>query len=250
MTGLGPLELGLCCLAFFLGGLVKGVVGLGLPLVSVPLLSSVVSVPRAIALLSVSVVTTNGWQMVRGGYFTAALRRFWPVLAALWLGITLGAELLVAGDPGLVEALLGIVVTVSALLGHFQPLVTLPARHQAWLGPAAGLLGGLMGGVSSFFGPPIVVYLVALRLPKDEFVASISLVYFAGTIPLYTALALHGVLRLTELLLASLAAGPVFAGLAAGQWLRGRIDERLFRRALLAVLLLIGLNLVRRGIVG
>ncbi len=250
LTDLDILQMGLCGLAFLLGGLVKGAVGLGLPMVSVPLLSSIVGVPTAVALMSVPALASNAWQMLQGGYFTAAVRRLWPILVALSLGIALGARLLVSSDPRLVQAMLGTVVAVSALLGHFQPEVTLPRRLQAWLGPAAGLLGGLIGGLSSVFGPPIVVYLVALRLPKDEFVASIALVYFTGTIPLGAVLALHGVLGPAEALLAVLATGPVFAGLLVGQWLRARIDQAMFRRILLVMLLLIGLNLVRRALAG
>ena len=41
---------------------------------------------------------------------------------------------------------------------------------------------------------------------------------------------------------------PSFAGLAIGQWLRGYINEDLFRKTLAGVLFLIGLNLIRKAL--
>lgn len=235
-------------LVFFLAGFVKGIVGIGLPLIVIPILSSFVGVPTAIALMSVPVVTTNAWQMLEGGHFPAVARRFWPLLAAVCVGIAVGTRLLVTSDPRTVQALLGVIVVTSALLGHFRPEVTLPRHHESWLGPIVGFLSGLIGGFSSFVGPTLVVYLVALRLSKDEFVASVALTFFAAMVPLYIALAVYGVLGLEELALAAVATVPAFAGLFVGQRLRARVDQARFRRMLIVVLLLIGMNLIRKAL--
>ena len=41
---------------------------------------------------------------------------------------------------------------------------------------------------------------------------------------------------------------PAMAGLGLGQWVRQRIDQALFRKALLFMLFVIGLNLLRRAV--
>ena len=63
------------------------------------------------------------------------------------------------------------------------------------------------------------------------------------------ALVAFGRLGQTEALWGTAALVPVFAGMFLGEWLRGRVSEVLFRRAILILLLLSGLNLIRQAII-
>ena len=105
-----------------------------------------------------------------------------------------------------------------------------------------------MSGISGVYGPPLIVYLVALRLPKEEFVAAISLMYFLGSVTLYSTLALHGVLT-GPVLIASAIGATVVAGMMviAGK-LRQRIDEARYRKLILGLLIVLGLDMIRRGL--
>ena len=67
----------LVALAFVAGGAVKGGFGFGLPLVTVPLLATVMPPPTAISLMLVPVIAANIVQAFQGGYYKSALRRFW-----------------------------------------------------------------------------------------------------------------------------------------------------------------------------
>src|SRR5947209_3347257 len=118
----------ICAAAALAGGIVKGVLGMGLPMVAVPLLSMAMPVPQAIALLSVPTVSSNFWQTFEGGRFCAALQRFWTLLAALCVGIAFGTRLLVSGDPRTTQAVLGSVVIASALVGQFPPRLMVSRR--------------------------------------------------------------------------------------------------------------------------
>ena len=40
-----------------------------------------------------------------------------------------------------------------------------------------GLIGGVLGGLSTIFGPPLLIYLNFLRLPKERFVAAIGVIF-------------------------------------------------------------------------
>jgi uncharacterized membrane protein YfcA len=57
-----------------------------------------------------------------------------------------------------------------------------------------------------------------------------------------------GVIRSGHVVPGLLALVPVGAALLVGQWLRGKIDQEKFRKILLVSMVLIGLNLIRRGI--
>ena len=51
---------------FLIAGVVKGTVGFGLPLVSVALITVLIDLPTAMALLVVPAVLTNFWQAMVG----------------------------------------------------------------------------------------------------------------------------------------------------------------------------------------
>ena len=96
LTEIDPVILLAAAAALALGGVVKGVIGFAFPMVSVPLLSSLVDVRFALVTMVAPVVIANFWQAVRGGYFVWASKRFWPIVAGLGLGIWTGANIAAA----------------------------------------------------------------------------------------------------------------------------------------------------------
>lgn len=245
---LGPLALGVCAAALFAGGLAKGAVGIGLPLVSVPLIAVFVSVPKALALLTVPLFVTNVWQCLHGGYIGEVLRRLWAVALALVLGIGLSTQLLVNLDEGTLYLVMGLMVLTYPVLSLANPRLRVPLRAEPWLGPVVGLLSGLVGGMSGFFGPPLILFIAGLKLHKDVFTASVALMFLSGAIALSVFLAGHGVLGPDDLAASAAALVPVATGLYLGQRLRARISQAAFEKAVLGVLILIGLNLLRRAL--
>ena len=63
-------------LAFFFGGVVKGVVGVGLPLTSIALMTLVIDLRLAVPLLVIPIVVTNIIQALRGGRFKEILQKY------------------------------------------------------------------------------------------------------------------------------------------------------------------------------
>ena len=76
---------------FALAGLVKGVIGLGLPTVSLALLSATLGLPQAMALLLVPSFATNALQALSGGNAKTVLARIWPFLALATVTVWIGA---------------------------------------------------------------------------------------------------------------------------------------------------------------
>ena len=85
---------------FLLAGLVKGVIGLGLPTIAMGLLGLAMPPAQAAALLIVPSTLTNLWQLAAGSHLRVLLRRLVPMLVMIffatlvgsaWLGINSGA---------------------------------------------------------------------------------------------------------------------------------------------------------------
>src|SRR5262249_39754218 len=137
--------------AFFVAGGVKGVIGLGLPTVSLGLLTAVLDLPTAMALLLVPSFVTNLWQAASGGPARESVRRLWLFLLLATATVWLGALALTRLDTGLLSALLGAVLVVYAALGLGGIRLTIPARREAWAGPIFGAANGVLTGMTGSF---------------------------------------------------------------------------------------------------
>ncbi len=234
--------------AFFVGGSVKGAFGFGLPLVAVPLLASVTAPATAVSLMFIPVLVANIWQAFQGGYYTGALRRFWPFLLALTVATVLAVQFVATVDPKIVTTTLAAIIIFFAVFQLRSPRFDISPRSEKWLTPSVGIVAGIVGGISGLFGLPLVIYLVSLKLPKDEFVATASFCNLVASLPLFAALAWHGFLDGETAIASGVGAVIAWLGVLAGTWSRSRIPQETFRKILLYLLIVVGLNLLRRAV--
>lgn len=232
--------------AFLLAGLVKGVVGGGLPAVAVPIMAGAVEPALAASLTLMPVVVTNFWLLFQGGHFREVVRRYWPFLAALAAGSAVGAQILVTAPPATMALAIGIFVVVLSPLPFIPKNWAIPERTQRWLNPLAAGSMGIVGGATVMLAP-VIVYFVALRIDKNLFIASMGAVALASMGALFATLAANQVLAADEMILSSGALLPALIGMAAGTWLRNRISQQGFQRVLFIALLGIGLNLIYKS---
>src|SRR5258708_37124642 len=127
---------------FVFGGLVKGVTGVGLPLVLVPLATQFVDVPVVVALVSVSMVATNVVQSAEGGHTGAAVRHLWPLLLPLAVGAVIGTHLLISIDRQRLNLIIGVSFLLLATLLLCLPRLRMSARTARWSGPFVGFGAG------------------------------------------------------------------------------------------------------------
>ena len=240
--------LALLVVVLLLAGLVKGTIGFGLPLVAVSILTQFLPKEWALALMILPVAFSNLFLGFEGRLFGASLRRFWPVILAVGSGILLGAMTLASLPQEHFLLVVGLVVIAFALAEQFRLVLPVPAAHERLVGIAAGLFGGLLGGVSTAYGPPLIMYLSALRLSKVEFVAAIGAIWTFASLVLILAFHLSGILVGERLWWSLAACIPVGLGLWLGSRLRDRIPQEPFRRLIRLALLLLGANLVRRAL--
>ena len=81
-------------LALVTAGAAKGLIGVGMPIVAMPLVSHVIDLPAAVILLSIPLVFSNLRQAVEGGGTAAALRQLTPLLLGFCVGSVVGVKFL------------------------------------------------------------------------------------------------------------------------------------------------------------
>lgn len=237
-----------CGVALVLSGLVKGVLSLGLPLVGMPLLTLVVDVRTAVATLMIPLVLSNLIQAIEGRGTLVMIKRFWPLIICLIGGTFLGTALFAALDRHVLLLIVGVLAIVLSTFSILQPHVSVPRRREPWLGPPIGFVSGVIGGMSTLIGPLLAIYMVGLKLPRDDFVKAISLLYLIGAACLTIGGVAQGIAGPTELTWSAVAMIPVYFGMLLGQRVRRYINPEQFRLLVLGVIWLTGVNLIRMGL--
>src|SRR5712691_899242 len=212
ILALSPLAIAGLVAAFIIGGTAKGALGIGLPLVSVPLTAQFIDLPVVIGLLSVPIFATNIGQAMESGGTFPALYRLWPMLAAIIVGTWAGVHLLLGSDRHLLNAMVGMVLVLLAGWLVCQPRISLSRSAERWAGPLVGLFAGMLGAIAGMFGPPLIAYLVGLGLHPDLFVKYIAILFLAATGTLILVLGGMGALSILDLAVSAAAMIPIQLG--------------------------------------
>jgi uncharacterized protein len=226
----------------------KGIVGFGFPTTSTSLLALFVDVRIAVALVIVPNIVMDGYQMLRRGRVAATARRLVFVLVAGAVGIVAGTKLLVMLPAWTATLVLGLFTLAFVALNVTSFSPRLAPKWERPLGPVAGLVSGVVGGLTNTPGTALVMFFYALELPKDEFVRSIALSFVTLKIVQLGAVSHFGLMStgLFELSLGLTAVALV--GFYAGLAVQDRLDQRRFNRAVLIFLGATGLWLVYRSL--
>lgn len=240
----------LIALVFVLAGLVKGVTGMGLPTVAMALLTLTLPPLEAAALLIVPSAVTNVWQLAMGPALYPLWLRLWPMLVSVCVGTALGGCLLLApaddyvstdaGGAAWASLILGLALAGYGALGLSGWRGRVAPRAERWGGPLAGVVTGVLAGVTGVFVMPVAPYLQALNLEKDDLVQALGMAFTVSTLALAVLLTCRGNWQVSSAGGSVLALAPAGAGMLLGQWLRDRMPAAIFRRCFFVSLLALG----------
>lgn len=231
-------------------GFVKGAVGFAMPMIMMSAFGSILPASTALAALILPVLLTNLQQALRQGSAEAwgsACRFRWHI-AMVALFIVVSAGFAQAIPQAAMYAMLGVPIMAFALWQLCGLPLVLPLRHRRRAEIGTGIIGGLYGGISGIWGPPLIVLLLSIGADKREQLRVQGVVFLLGAVVLTVAHLASGVLNAQTLPFSALLCLPAFAGMMAGFVLQDRLDVVQFRRWTLVLLVLTGGNLVRRAV--
>lgn len=234
--------------AFMLAGTVKGVIGLGLATVSLGLLTAVLNLPTAMALLIVPSFVTNAFQASAGGNAKAIIVRIWPFLLMATVTVWIGASALTRVSLDLLSGLLGILLVTYAIINLVGIRIVIPARREAWIGPALGAANGILTGMTGSFVVPGVMFLQAIGLPRDMLIQAMGMLFTVSTIALALALQSNNLFAGGIGLTSAWALFPAWIGMAVGTAIRKRLGEERFRQVFFGAILVLGAYIVVNAI--
>lgn len=235
---------------FVLAGVVKGVVGLGLPTISMAMLALVMAPAQAAALLIVPSLITNLWQARPWPTLAPALRRIGTMQVGVCVGTLAGAMWLGAPSGRWSSVCLGLALIAYAAWGLFGSPPSVPRRHERVLGALVGTITGVITAATGVFVIPAVPYLQALNLGKDGLIQAMGISFTVSTVALAAGLWLNGGYSPGAASASLLMLLPALAGMALGQWLRGKLSARTFKLCFMISLALLGAWQVTQGWAG
>lgn len=234
--------------AFFAGGLVKGALGLGMPVVVLAVLVLIMPLSSAMGVFTLPALLANLWQMNSGPHLRPLARRFWPFMLAAVIGIVIGVRIHAGIDPEAMVAGLGALLILYSGYSLAAPRLPSPGRAERWMGPLAGGSGGVICGMVGLIIVPSVLYLESLRMPRDMFVQTLGLFFVLVTAALAISMAGFNIMTWEMALVSLTAVPPMAAGVALGVRVRHRISEALYRKAFFIALIVTGVYMIARSL--
>ena len=242
-----PGLIALMAVSLLIAGLVKGVIGVGMPVVAFPLLSMLVDVQTAVMLLSMPLVLSNIPQALEDGLVTQTLWSLAPVLVGMIPGVWIGVAVLLNVDPAVAKIIAGASVILVAALTLLAPKLQIKQRLVGPVGLGAGFCGGLLGGIAALSGPLVFIFLLAKGLRGRAFTKEASMFLVVSSVLLASALTSSHRFDWRDALISTFATAPVVAGTLVGRKVRDAIPADAFKKLVVLMVLLSGAQLVWNG---
>jgi uncharacterized membrane protein YfcA len=235
---------------FLLAGFIKGVIGLGLPTVSMGLLAVTMSPAHAIAIVIVPAILTNIWQTFVGPYLWDIIKRLWPLMLGTIFGIWLNAGSLTGPYARYGTIALGVLLVIYAIVGLSKFTVTVARSREKWVGGVVGVVTGVICAATGVQVIPSMPFIQAIGMEKDELVQALGAFFMVATVGLGFNLTSEGLLNTSVALPIGIALACAFGGMHLGQSVRSRLEPQAFRRWFLIAMILLGIYLVVSTIYG
>ena len=239
----------LVVLVFFVAGTIKGLIGFGLPTVSIAILAAFLGLIEAMTLMLLPSLITNLFQGLVGKYLIRLIRRYWSMFIFGAVFTWLSSSLLSTGHAATFAVILGVVLTLYGISSLYSLQLPTPGSRERWISPLVGIVSGGITGITGVFLVPAVGYLQALRMERDELIQAIGLWVTVATLSLAFSLKDHDLFSNELGLLSLTAVLPALLGMWVGRILRPRLSESVFRHLFFAALMLLGVYISVSAIV-
>ena len=232
--------------AISLGGLVKGVISFGLPLVALPILSFVLNPKQAIFLLFFTVIAVNIREIKFKNF--DRYKKIIPLSIGVLSGIIIGSVLFHKIENNLISQMIGFTIILAVIINLTGLKIKQALLLNNFFSICYGFFCGIIGGMTTLVGPLIAVYLVSLKLSKDEFSELISLTIFACLAPIYSIFFIYQPIIFNDFIISLYFAFPAVLMQFLGFKIRKKLPQEIFKNVILLMLTIIGILVIYKNI--
>lgn len=232
------------------GGIIKGTLGIALPTFLLGFMTMYYEPRTAVAMILFLIMATNMRQAVVGGSMWKIVKRhkYYCVFASV--GIFFVALVGAKVPVSIIQTSVGFAISVFAISSLLSYVPRLSLKFDVPVQIVAGIASGILGGLTAIWGPPLAIYLVSLRVEKSKFIQTLGVMFSIQSVFLLIGFMVSGELTAHLAVIGLALLVPTFIGMFIGEKIRNRLNTEQFTRAFLTIFLALGLNLIRRGIMG
>ena len=229
---------------FFLGGLVKGTIGVGLPTITLTLLSFFFDIKDSISFILIPVILTNLVQMLDGKELKSIFQQTKFFLVTSVVFVIPGFLVLRAINSNTILLILASLLVLNSCLVLFNKIITIKKhtsfQTQFWI----GALTGITTGVTSIYTMPFIFLIQSLKFNKEKLIQLMGLSFFLYSLTQFTLFYSFSMINEKVLLFSSVACVPIIFGVISGKYLRKVLSEQAFKLLFNYMLLISGIVII------
>ena len=225
-------------LAYFIGGITQGILGVGLITVVISLLSFVVDVKETIALVIIPTIITSFFQMINGSNLKVIIKDTKYFLVFSTLIIVPGVFLLNVLESDLILIFIAILLFMNSSLSLSNRVVAIPNHQNSIIQVSAGSLNGFIIGLTSIYTMPFVFLLQSLKYNKEKTVQFMGLAFLLYSTMQFISFSYSKLISINTIVPSLIVTLPVIIGFLLGKKIRSFISEKLFKKLFYLMLLL------------
>ena len=229
---------------FFVGGIVKGLIGVGLPTITLTLLSFLYDIKFSISVILLPVVFTNLIQMLDGKYLLKIFNDVKVFLFSSFIFIVLGFYFLIILNSKIILFFLAIILIVTSSLSIMKYELKIKNYKSKYFQFFIGSMTGIITGVTSIYTMPFIFLIQSLNYPKEKIIQLMGLTFFGFSSIQFILFSFNGLINPEILIFSLISCIPIFIGIYVGNILRNKISENLFKYLLNIMIALIGCLLI------
>jgi len=231
-------------------GSIKGFLGVGLPIAAVGINSQLIDPRIAIALMAFPILFSNIWQFYRSGRMLEIAREYRVMASTLVVFMLIATYFTARVSTGFLVIFVGVVIVFFAVMNLMFTPPPIPDRYDRPGQVVGGMVAGITGGLTAMWSPPVAAFLIARGVEKDQFIGISGFMFVIGSVPLCFGFWQNGMLTGEVAAVSAAMIVPTLIGYFAGEFVRSKVDPGRFKTYVLVFFFLMGLNLIRKGLVG
>ncbi len=229
---------------FLFGGFVKGVIGVGLPTITLALLSLFFDIKESISVILIPIILTNFYQMIDGKDLKLIYKdtRFFALSSFVF--IVPGFFLLFFLKSKIILSVLAVLLILNSSLNIFKFSIKFNNYQSTSLQSLLGSLNGFISGLTGIYTMPFVFFLQSLNYTKDKAIQLMGYLFFIYSTSQFLLFLYKDMINMNKFFISLFACAPIFIGVVLGRSFRKKISENFFKLLFNYMLLLMGLLLI------
>ena len=235
-------------LAFFVAGVVKGVIGIGLPTTAITIMTFFVSPLMALGLNLIPMTVTNIWQFSKADNPRELIKNYKYFAISLVVFILITSFYANQIGDNVVRLIFAVAVLLFVSLQIFGFNFKMnPKRDSLWQS-SLGTLGGIFGGAASIWAVPVTMYLLMKNVKPKQFVDISGFLIMIGCLPVSIGYIATGVFQPNMFIYGALGSVIGIVGFQIGEKLRNKVNAKTFKNLLLIFFSISAINMIIRSL--